>query len=76
MPSLDAAPLGRSLRVDGLQGPHSFRRRLMELGVLPGATIQKTKVAPLGDPIELAVRGSRLSIRRSEARDVAVTVET
>lgn len=69
---LDQAPLLVGLTVLSVSGERSFRRRLMELGVLPGAVIVKTKVAPLGDPLELEVRGRRLSIRRAEARQIRV----
>ncbi|HLV66957.1 MAG TPA: FeoA domain-containing protein [Polyangiaceae bacterium] len=53
-------------------GAGSFRRRLMELGVLPGTRVEVMGVAPLGDPIELLVRGSSLSIRRADAECVEV----
>ena len=53
-------------------GERAFRRRLMELGLLPGTTITITKVAPLGDPLELRVRGCSLSIRRHEAEQLLV----
>ena len=48
-------------------GQRAFRRRLMELGFVPGAEIELVNVAPLGDPLEVLVRGSRMSIRRAEA---------
>ena len=48
-------------------GPRLFRRRLLELGLVPGVTIKLVNVAPLGDPLEIEVRGCRFSIRRSEA---------
>lgn len=70
--NLDTAPLGAPLVVRAVTGQGSFRRRLLELGLLPGVAVRKTKVAPLGDPIELEVRGARLSIRRAEARGVEV----
>ena len=69
---LDAAPLGTQLRVVAIHGPRAFRRRLLELGLLPGTELRKQKVAPLGDPIELEVRGTRLSIRRAQARGIEV----
>ena len=56
-------------RVDGERG---FRRRLMELGLVPGAQVTITNVAPLGDPIEIEVRKGRLSIRRVEAASIHV----
>ncbi len=70
--NLDQAPLGDWVRVTRIGGPRGFRRRLMELGVLPGTPLRKTKVAPLGDPIELELRGTRLSIRRAEAAQIDV----
>ncbi len=59
-------------RIVRVGGEPCFRRRLMELGLVPGTDVQIVRVAPLGDPIELSVRGSRLSIRRSEAELLAV----
>ena len=53
-------------------GERGFRRRLMELGLVPGTEVRVTKVAPLGDPLELVARGSSLSIRAAEARSVRV----
>jgi Fe2+ transport system protein FeoA len=69
---LDQAPNGAELLVEDILGERSFRRRLMELGLLPGTPISKAQVAPTGDPIELRVRGARLSIRRAEARLIQV----
>ncbi len=53
-------------------GERAFRRRLMELGLVPGTRVTVEKVAPLGDPLELRARGSTLSIRKAEAGLVAV----
>ena len=50
-----------------VSGPRVFRRRLLELGLVPGVEITLVNVAPLGDPLEIEVRGCRFSIRRSEA---------
>jgi ferrous iron transport protein A len=55
-------------------GERPFRRRMMELGLLPGTRVEVVRVAPLGDPIELRVRGCLLSIRREEARCIGVSV--
>lgn len=70
--NLDEAPLLEDVIVQKVDGARAFRRRLLELGVLPGTTVRKTKIAPLGDPVELEVRGRRLSIRRAQARAIAV----
>ncbi len=51
-------------------GARSIRRRLMELGLVPGTPIGVVNIAPLGDPLELQVRGGRLSIRREEAASI------
>jgi ferrous iron transport protein A len=64
---------GTIATVTHVGGAGSFRRRLMELGILPGTSVQLVGVAPLGDPLELLVRGASLSIRRAEALTVEVT---
>lgn len=56
--------------VSAIGGERAFRRRLMELGLVPGTAVVLRQVAPLGDPLELEVRGCRLSIRRREAAAV------
>jgi ferrous iron transport protein A len=64
--------LGDVVTVEHVGGERAFRRRLMELGLVPGTRVELVAVAPLGDPIELLVRGSSLSIRRSDAAAVRV----
>ncbi|MDA3731027.1 FeoA family protein [Niameybacter massiliensis] len=54
----------------GTKGP--IRRRLMDMGVTPGVAIKIIKVAPLGDPIEVNIRGYELSIRKEEARQIEI----
>ncbi len=63
---------GRVKRVDA-EG--KIRRRLFDMGVTPGAEIVMRKVAPLGDPIEVTLRGYELTLRRSEAQTVVMEVE-
>ncbi|MCA9541134.1 MAG: ferrous iron transport protein A [Myxococcales bacterium] len=55
-------------------GARSFRRRLMELGFVPGTPITLRKIAPLGDPMEFVVRGGSVSIRRRDAAEIMVEV--
>jgi ferrous iron transport protein A len=75
-PNLAAAKRGQVVTVGGIGGERAFRRRLMELGLVPGTRVEVVGIAPLGDPIELLVRGCSLSIRRGEAEQVTVvTVE-
>ena len=61
-------PIGSKGRIKGMKSGHpEYRRRLVMLGATPGATFEVIRVAPLGDPIELRVRGSAISVRRDEA---------
>jgi Fe2+ transport system protein FeoA len=59
-------------RVVAVSGRPGLRRRLLEMGVLPGTAIEIVRVAPLGDPIEVRLRGYALSLRREDARAIAV----
>ncbi|MFT8210175.1 MAG: FeoA family protein [Symbiopectobacterium sp.] len=62
-------PVGSSWRVQGYQKESAdYRKRLLALGVTPGVTFTVTRVAPLGDPIELRLRGAAISVRKSEAQ--------
>jgi ferrous iron transport protein A len=66
------ASIGQVFTVTRVGGERAFRRRLMELGLVPGTRVEFAGVAPLGDPVKLLVRGCFLSIRRSEAASVEV----
>ncbi len=73
-PPLSLAQLTAGQRgvILGIDGAPPIVRRLMELGLVPGTTVELIRRAPLGDPCELRVRGTHLSIRISEARNVHV----
>lgn len=59
---------GEKARVAGFKkGDRGYRQRLMAMGLTPGVEFQVTRVAPLGDPIEIAVRGFAMSLRKDEA---------
>lgn len=49
-----------------LPGSHEYRRRLLSMGALPGTEFEVSRVAPLGDPVEIKIRGSFLSVRKAE----------
>ena len=70
--TLDALPFGAVARVVSVNGTGSVVRRLMEMGVVPGAPVRVVKAAPLGDPLEVRVRGYHLALRRAEARTIQV----
>jgi ferrous iron transport protein A len=63
---------GQSGHVRSLACDPSVRRRLLELGLLPGTHVEVVRRAPLGDPLELRLRGYRLSLRAAEASAIAV----
>ncbi len=75
MPTLDELPIGQSGRVSKLDFNDADSQRLMEMGLTIGATVKVLKFAPLGDPIEILVRGYHLSLRKGEARCIAVETE-
>ena len=70
--TLDTLDVGESGRVVTVSGPADVRRRLMEMGLTPGATVRLIRFAPLGDPIEVEVRNYRLSLRKQEASQVTL----
>jgi ferrous iron transport protein A len=72
--SLAEIPRGRSAVVREVAGPRAFRRRLLEMGLVPGTAVRVVTVAPLGDPLRIEVRGGEWSIRRAEAAQIAVEV--
>ena len=72
--NLAQARIGQVVTISHVAGEGSFRRRLMELGLVPGTRVEVLGVAPLGDPLELLVRGGSLSIRRAEAQGVSVNL--
>lgn len=73
-PTLDRLVPGTWARVADVSGTDALAIRLLEMGLTPGAPIRLVGRAPLGDPLELEVRGYRLSLRQAEAARVAVAV--
>lgn len=72
--SLDTLPAGLAARVVNVQGSSAIARRLMEMGIVPGAPIKVVRTAPLGDPIQVCLRDYQLALRRAEARAITVLV--
>jgi ferrous iron transport protein A len=70
--SLDRLRAGRQARVLAVRGDDAVARRLMEMGVVPGAPVRVVKAAPLGDPLEVRVRNYHLALRRIEAQAISV----
>ena len=67
MSTLREIPVGGSAKVVRIHGEGAVKRRIMDMGITKGVTIQVRKVAPLGDPIEITVRGYELSLRKADA---------
>ena len=65
--TLKEAKVGDTVRVVKLHGQGAVKRRIMDMGLTKGVEVQTRKVAPLGDPIEVTVRGYELSIRKADA---------
>ena len=72
MKTLKHTPIGSTVRVVKIHGEGAVRRRLFDMGITPGAEVYLRKKAPLGDPIEIALRGYELTLRKSEAMFVEV----
>jgi len=72
MSTLRQAACGTSVRVVKLYGEGATKRRIMDMGITKGVDIYVRKVAPLGDPIEVTVRGYELSIRKADAEMIEV----
>jgi Fe2+ transport system protein FeoA len=70
--TLDELPLGQTAKVVKLTGSGAVRRRLMEMGITPLAVVEAVRRAPLGDPLDVKVRGYHLSLRKEEAAGVEV----
>ncbi len=67
--------IGETGLIKKVEGEGRLRRRLFDMGVTPGATVYLRKKAPLGDPLEITIRGYELTLRKSEAELVILEVE-
>ena len=72
MKTLKDTKIGETVRVVKLHGESGIKRRIMDMGITKGAEVFVRKVAPLGDPIEVKVRGYELSIRKGDAENIEV----
>ncbi len=72
MQTLRDIKVGKTATVVKLQGEGAVKRRIMDMGITKGVTLYVRKVAPLGDPIEITVRGYELSIRKADAEMILV----
>lgn len=72
MRTLRDAKVGETVRILKLRGEGAVKRRIMDMGITKGTDVFVRKLAPLGDPVEISVRGYELSIRKSDAEMIEV----
>ena len=72
MNTLRQAKIGDTVKVVKLHGEGAVKRRIMDMGITKGVEVYVRKVAPLGDPIEVTVRGYELSLRKADAEMIAI----
>lgn len=72
MRTLKDARVGDTVTVERLHGKGAVKRRIMDMGITKGVEIHVRKVAPLGDPMELSVRGYELSVRKADAEMIEI----
>ena len=72
MKTLREVPIGGTVKVVKLHGEGAVKRRIMDMGITKGTSVYVRKVAPLGDPVEVNVRGYELSIRKADAEMIEV----
>ena len=72
MKTLKEVKIGQTVKVVKLHGEGAVKRRIMDMGLTRGVEVYVRKVAPLGDPVEVTVRGYELSIRKSEAENIQI----
>ena len=72
MNNLREVPVGGNAKVVRIHGEGAIKRRIMDMGITKGVEIHVRKVAPLGDPIEITVRGYELSLRKADAENIEV----
>ena len=72
MKTLTATPCGQTVKVVKIENKGPIKRRIMDMGITKGVDIFVRKVAPLGDPIEVTVRGYELSLRKADAESIIV----
>ncbi|MEN6610123.1 MAG: ferrous iron transport protein A [Methanoregulaceae archaeon] len=73
--TLDCMPLAGMCRVGSVTAQGTLRKRLMEMGFVPGALVEIVRIAPLGDPVDYRIKGYHISLRATEAKLISVVPE-
>lgn len=74
--TLDQLPVGQSGRITAVHGEGALRRRLLDMGLTPHTRVRLCKTAPMGDPVELELRGYALTLRLEDAANIEIERET
>ena len=72
MRTLKDAKIGETVRVTKVGGEGAIKRRIMDMGITKGVSIKVMKVAPLGDPVEITVRGYELTLRKADCQNIEI----
>lgn len=70
--TLDKLPIGKGGVIDTVGGEGALRLRLLDMGLVPGTRVQVCKVAPMGDPLQLQLRGYELTLRKEDAASITL----
>ena len=70
--TLGDAKVGSTVVVTKIEGDSAYKRRIMDMGITKGSELYIRKVAPLGDPVEVTIRGYELSVRKDDAQNIEV----
>ncbi len=70
--TLDKLPIGKGGVIDTVGGEGALRLRLLDMGLVPGTRVQVCKVAPMGDPLQLQLRGYELTLRKEDAANITL----
>lgn len=73
--TLDTLPIGKEAVIAAVGGEGALRCRLLDMGLIPKTKVVVQKIAPMGDPIELRIRGYELTLRKEDAREIEVSCE-
>ena len=74
--TLDKLKTGQSAKITAVGGEGALRNHLLDMGLIPKTTLTLQKIAPLGDPIEIRVRGYELTLRLEDAKNITVALDT
>lgn len=71
--TLDQLQIGRSATITAVGGEGPLRLRLLDMGLIPRTRVKLIKIAPMGDPIEIQIRGYELTLRKEDCRNITIT---